>query len=90
MSIKENRFIKIVELAAGAESATTHCVFETNRMNGFVQGLNAAIEIMNAETDEQADEIAAKYRTKMANLTCTTQENWRVGNIVPDERWFTK
>ena len=90
MSIKENRFIKIVELAAGAESAVTHCVFETNRMNGFLQGLNAAIEIMNAETDDQADEIAAKYRAKMANLTRTTPENWRVGNIVPDNHWFIK
>lgn len=90
MSIKENRFIKIVELAAGAESANTHCVFETNRMAGFVQGLNAAIEIMNAETDEQAAEIAAKYRLKMANATCTTQENWRVGNVVPDAHWLVK
>lgn len=90
MSIKESSYIKLVELAAGAESATTHCVFETNRMNGFVLGLNAAIEIMNAEADCQADEIAAKYRAKMANLTCTTQENWRVGNIVPDDQWLTK
>lgn len=90
MSIKESRFINIVDLAAGAESATTHCVFATERMNGFVQGLNAAIEILNAESDEQADEIAAKYRLNMANRTCTTQENWRVGNVVPDKEWVTK
>lgn len=90
MSIQEDRFVKIVELTAGAEAATTHCVFETNRMNGFVQGLNAAIEILNAGSAEEASVIAAKYRSKMANVTGTTQENWRVGAMVPDENWTVK
>lgn len=90
MSMSEKRFIRIFELAAGAEAAKNHCVFETNRMNGFVKGLNAAMEILNAESDEQAIEIATKYRKEMASITVTYQENWRVGEIVPDENWIVK
>ena len=84
------RFIKIWELAAGAEAANQHCVFETNMMNGFVKGLNAAMEILNAESDELAAEIAAKYRSMMASITGATQEYWTVGEIVPDENWIVK
>lgn len=90
MSICEKRFSRIWELAAGAEAANSHCVFDTNRMNGFVQGLNAAMEILNAESDEQAVAIAAKYRKDMAGRTVTLQENWRVGEIVPDGDWIVK
>lgn len=88
--MKEKRYIRIWELAAGANAANTHCIFDTNRMNGFVQGLNAAMEILGAENDEQAVQIAAKYRTNMASITGTYQENWRVGEIVPDENWVVK
>lgn len=90
MSISEKRFIRVWELAAGAEAANSHCVFDTNRMNGFVKGLNAAMEILNAESDEQAVEIAARYRKEMANITATHQENWRVGEIVPNENWVVR
>ncbi len=90
MSVSDKRFIKIFELAAGAEAANTHCVFDTNRMNGFVRGLNAAMEILNAESDEQAAAIAAKFRRNMASCTGTVQENWRVGEIVPDKNWEVK
>lgn len=90
MSMSDKKFIRVWELAAGAEAANTHCVFDTNRMNGFVQGLNAAMEIFNTESDEQAAQIAAKCRREMASITGTYQENWRVGEIVPDENWFVK
>lgn len=90
MYMSEKRFIKIFELTAGAEAANSHCVFDTNRMNGFAKGLNAAMEILNAESDEQAAEIAATYRKEMASITGTYQENWRVGEMVPDENWIVR
>ena len=90
MSMSETRFIKIFELAAGADAANQHCVFETNMMNGFARGLNAAMEILNAESDEHAAEIAAAHRKALASITGTNQENWRVGEMAPDENWVVK
>lgn len=88
--MSEERFVKIRELAAGAEAANQHCVFETNMMNGFVKGLNAAMEILKAESDDKAIEIAAWYRRIMASVTGATQEYWAVGEVVPDENWIVK
>lgn len=87
MYIDEKRFTKIFELASGAEAANKYCFSTIGIMNGFARGLNAAMEILNAENDEQAMAIAAKHRKAMANLTGTTQENWTVGEMTPDENW---
>ena len=85
MYINEKRFMILWELAAGATAANPHCVFETNRMQGFSNGLNAAVEILNAHSDEEADRIATALRSQMAAVTGTTQENWRARSLVPDE-----
>lgn len=90
MSISEKSFMRIWELAAGAEAANNRCVLDANRMDGFAKGLKAAIEILNAESDERAVEIAAMYRREMASLTGTYQESWRVGEVIPDANWVVK
>lgn len=87
MIINEKRFMILWELAAGATNASPHCIFETNRMQGFSNGLNAAVSILNAQSDEEADRIATALRAQMANVTGTVQENWRIGSLVPDENW---
>lgn len=85
--ISEKRFMILWELAAGAENAKTHCLFETNKMNQLAKSLDIAIKILNAESDADADRIAAECRRKMSSLTGTIQEDWRVGSLVPDESW---
>ena len=87
MVISTKRFMILWELATGATNATPHCIFETNRMQGFSNGLNAAVEILNAKSDEEAGRIATALRSQMANVTGTIQGNWRIGSLVPDEHW---
>jgi len=88
--ISESRFIQIWELCSGAEQANQHCVWNTNELNAFCQGLQAAMDIINAESDEHAKIVAAKLRENWANRTGTTQEHWRVGDLVPQDDWIVK
>lgn len=88
--LSKERLATIAKLAAGAKAANQHCVFETNMMYGFVQGLNATLEILNAESDNHAAEIAANHRSIMASITGATQEYWAVDEIAPDENWLVK
>lgn len=81
---------QLEKLMAGAKEANTHCIAGTNRMNGFIRGLTAAIEIMNADSEEQAMQIAAKYRARMASYTGTLPREWQAGTAVPDENWIVK
>lgn len=87
-NISEKRFIEIIQLLGGAEHANSHCVYNTNEMNAFCQGLQAALDILNAEDDKVAENVATKIRKKWALRTRTEQKHWSIGDLKVDDNWF--
>lgn len=90
MVISEKRFYQIWSLEAGAAQVNQHSGLNTEQLNCYRQGLQAAIDIMNANSDEEAAKVAADIRKLWAGKTCTRQEHWAVGEIVPDANWIVK
>lgn len=86
-NISEKRFIEIIQLLGGAEHANSHCVRNTNEMNAFRQGLQAALDILNAENDKAAEKMAADIRKKWALRTGSEQKHWSIGNLKVDDNW---
>lgn len=86
-NISEKRFMEIIQLLGGAEHANSHCVHNTNGLNAFRQGLQAALDILNAEDDDAAAKVAANIREKWASRTSTSKIHWSVGNLHIADDW---
>lgn len=76
MGISDKRLLKIWELEAGAAEAGSHCVYNTNDFYYFRCGLQAAMDILNAPTNEEAASIAASIKERWIDKTGTTAEQW--------------
>lgn len=81
------KFIEIVQLKGGAINANGHCLHSTNEMHAFIEGLQAAVDILNASNDAEAANVATHIRKEWAKRTGTDREHWEFGGITPAEDW---